>query len=141
MSHTVGHCIYILDCPCELFCPEGCTGCDNLVCTETTVSPDVTTTSQPDTTTSPTVNAVLILNTVSSANVPMIVDFEGQYIFLYISVSLSSGNINENLAFEYGVGATAKYGCGATLNGEFWYFGNDKQVSFAMKLWPIILLF
>ena len=44
-------------------------------------------------------------------------------------VSTSLGNINENLAFEYKDGATAKYGCGATLNGEFWYFGNDKQVS------------
>ena len=59
----------------------------------------------------------------------MIVDFDGQYIFLYIQTNLSLGNINENLSFEYGYGATAKYGCGATLNGEYWYFGNDKQAS------------
>ena len=54
---------------------------------------------------------------------PMIVDFDGEQIFLYIEVSLSIGNINENLAFEYRDGTTAIYGCGATLNGEFWYFG------------------
>ena len=36
------------------------------------------------------------------------------------------GNINENLAFEYGDGVTADFGCGATLNGEFWYFGGDE---------------
>ena len=76
----------ILDCPCELFCPQGCDGCDNQVCTETTATPDVTKPSQPDTTTSPTTNAILILNTVNSANVPMIVDFEGQFIFLNIPV-------------------------------------------------------
>ena len=37
-----------------------------------------TTQSQPETTTIPTTNAVLILNTSSSNNVPMIVDFDGQ---------------------------------------------------------------
>ena len=62
----------ISDCPCELFCLEGCTGCDNPVCQ------DVTTSSQPDTTTSPTANAVLILSNLDSGNVPMIVDFDGQ---------------------------------------------------------------
>ena len=43
---------------------------------------------------------------------------------------LFSGNINEDLAFEYGDGATADSGCGATVNNEFWYFGgsNKRQV-------------
>jgi len=34
-----------------------------------------------------------------------------------------NGNVNDDLKFEYGEGTTASYGCGATLNGEFWYFG------------------
>ena len=38
-----------------------------------------------------------------------------------------SGNINEDLDFEY-VGATqAHYGCAATLKNEFWYFGGNNQ--------------
>ena len=77
--------------------------------------PDVTTPSQPETTTSPTSNAVLILSTAKSAQ-PMIVDF--------------AGNINDDLAFEFGEGATVMNGCGATLYGEFWYFGNGKKVNF-----------
>ena len=31
--------------------------------------------------------------------------------------------------FEYGAGATAYGGCGATLMGEFWYFGGGYLVS------------
>ena len=38
---------------------------------------------------------------------------------------LFSGNINEDVAFEYGDGTTAIYGCGTTLNNEFWYFGGN----------------
>ena len=60
----------------------------------------------------------------------MIVDFDGQQNFFYIKVNLSLGNINENLAFGYGDGATAYHGCGATLNGEFWYFGDGNKVSY-----------
>ena len=93
-----------LDCPCEVCtlifhsntlgpryhqpqfkknCIGGCP-CPNYSCIETTESPDVTTTFQPDTTTSPTANAVLILNTVNSANMPMVVDFDGQWVFSYV---------------------------------------------------------
>ena len=50
----------------------------------------------------------------------MIVDFDG--------------NINDDLGFEFGEGATVMNGCGATLNGEFWYFGNGKKVSFESKI-------
>ena len=42
--------------------------------------------------------------------------------------------MNENLDFEYGVGATASAGCGATLNGEFWYFGSGQQVSLPSQI-------
>ena len=43
------------------------------------------------------------------------------------------GNVNNELDFTYGDGVTAAAGCGATLKGEFWYFGgygsNNRQVS------------
>ena len=53
--------------------------------------------------------------------------------FFYIWVTLSLGNINENLDFKLTYHAPAYRGCGATLNGEFWYFGNEKKVSFALE--------
>ena len=31
--------------------------------------------------------------------------------------------MNDDLIFEYGEGADARSGCGATLMGEMWYFG------------------
>ena len=62
-------------------CIGGCP-CPNYSCAETTPSPDVTTPSQPDTTTSPNVNAVLILSTYENSNTPMIMDFNGKYSFL-----------------------------------------------------------
>ena len=43
------------------------------------------------------------------------------------------GNLNEDLSFGYGNGAEAAFGCGATLKGEFWYFGGydlKRQVIF-----------
>ena len=92
----------------------------------------MTTATFPSTTTSPTGNAVLVLSTSSSNNKPFIVDFNGKYhtFFLDIEMDLYLGNINEDLAFEYGDGTTAYRGCGATLNNEFWYFGgsNKRQV-------------
>ena len=38
---------------------------------------------------------------------------------------LYSGNYNDDLNFEYVDGATAAEGCGATLMGQFWYFGGN----------------
>ena len=34
-----------------------------------------------------------------------------------------SGNINEDLDFEYGENTFTHFGCGATLQNVFWYFG------------------
>ena len=34
-----------------------------------------------------------------------------------------SGDVNNDLNFEFGDGTVAHNGCGATLFGEFWYFG------------------
>lgn len=38
-----------------------------------------------------------------------------------------SGYYNHDLNFEYGDGVTADTGCGATLMGQFWYFGGYKD--------------
>jgi len=46
----------------------------------------------------------------------------------FFSIYLS-GNINDDLDFEYGDGADARYGCGATLMDEYWYFGDDNKVN------------
>ena len=35
------------------------------------------------------------------------------------------GNVNDDINFQFGKGTSVEYGCGATLNGEFWYFGGD----------------
>jgi len=43
-----------------------------------------------------------------------------------------SGNVNEDLNFEYGEGTVVEGGCGALLRNVFWYFGgsysNERQV-------------
>ena len=33
--------------------------------------------------------------------------------------------MNDDIDFEYGDGTDARLGCGATLFGQFWYFGGD----------------
>ena len=57
---------------------------------------------------------------------------------------MSIGNINPNLAFVYGDKVMASYGCGATLNGEFWYFGGwnrYKNVSLSLVGFRIYNIF
>ena len=88
----------------------------------------MTTTSLPETTTSPTANAVLVLSTRDATNKPMIVDFDGKNTLKVNYVIFILGNVNEDLNFEYGDGASAYLGCGATLFGEFWYFGSGTSV-------------
>ena len=45
----------------------------------------------------------------------------------------NSGNVNDDIDFEYDEGTIAHDGCGATLFGQFWYFGGygtkKRQVS------------
>ena len=36
-----------------------------------------------------------------------------------------TGNINEDLTFEYGTNTQAYMGCAATIKNEFWYFGGN----------------
>ena len=95
----------------------------------------MTTATVPATTTSPTGKAVLVLSTYYSSNKPMIVDFEGKFRdFCFRAIFfIFEGNINEDLAFEYGDGTEASYGCGVTFQNEFWYFGGNsykRQVIF-----------
>ena len=52
-------------------------------------------------------------------------------VLIFESDFICLGNINEDLDFQYVEDATAYYGCGATLQNVFWYFGgsssDDKQ--------------
>ena len=43
-----------------------------------------------------------------------------------------SGVVNNDLDFKYGSGTEAKFGCGVSLKGQFWYLGgssNKRQVT------------
>ena len=111
------------DCPCEANCPSGCP-CLGYDCIDTTTAPDVTTipptddptsdpTVSPTPTPSPEGNAVLVLGTQYSTNIPFVIDFDG--------------NVNPSSVFEIGEDVSISYGCGATLNGEFWYFGGSSS--------------
>ena len=42
--------------------------------------------------------------------------------------------MNENLNFEYGLDVGVARGCGATLMGEFWYFGGSGPTVRQVKL-------
>jgi len=56
----------------------------------------------------------------------MTVDFNGKIytgIFKRFLTFDIKGNVDDDLLFEYGAGAGAYNGCGATLMGEMWYFG------------------
>ena len=54
-------------------------------------------------------SGILVLSDFKSSNKPMIVDL--------------AGNLINDLSFEYGKETATFNGCGATLYGEFWYFG------------------
>ena len=64
------------------------------------------------------------------ANKPIVIGLDGQFIlgnnkkkFLQLSKPFYSGNYNDDLTFKYGKGTDVSDGCGATLMGQFWYFG------------------
>ena len=54
-----------------------------------------------------------------------------------------SGDVNDDLNFEFGDGTVAHNGCGATLFGEFWYFGGGTGSTSAnsqkRKVWNFTL--
>ena len=51
--------------------------------------------------------------------------------------------MNDDLIFEYGEGADAFYGCGATLMGEMFYFGGSGSqkrqvwIVYINRIWTI----
>ena len=49
-----------------------------------------------------------------------------------------SGMVNDDLDFRYGSGLDIKQGCGVTIRGQFWYFGN--HMSNRQVLFEIIIL-
>ena len=51
-------------------------------------------------------------------------------IKILIKFTLNQGNVNYDLNFEYEDSALAYCGCGATLKGEFWYFGSAQRVRY-----------
>ena len=60
-------------------------------------------------------------------------------LFLDIEMNFFSGNINEDLTFEYGENTQANYGCAATLKNEFWYFGGYSSFKRQVKLTKYLL--
>ena len=44
-----------------------------------------------------------------------------------------TGNINEDLTFEYGTNTEVVYGCAATIKNEFWYFGGTSSYKRQVK--------
>ena len=59
----------MLECPCGVDCPGGCEKCDHSLCETTTIAATTIAT--------PSKEAVLLLATRFSSNVPMVIDFEG----------------------------------------------------------------
>ena len=92
----------------------------------------------------PNRNAVLVLSTLYSNNKPFIVDFNGKYFRFFMNADfVYSGNVNEDLDFEFGRGTVVEDGCGALLRNVFWYFGgpwsNPRQVKLLKDLFNIYL--
>ena len=62
----------------------------------------------------------------------MVVSWDGEPInVLSKRLVIFSGDVNDDLDFEYINGADVNVGCGAVLMGEYWYFGgeaNPRQV-------------
>ena len=53
-----------LDCPCQINCPNGCLDCPNPICPF-----------------EPAEKAILMLNTYTESNKPMVIDMNGKKIF------------------------------------------------------------
>ena len=150
-------------------CPDGCP-CDNYSCVETTSAPDMITPKANavlvlSTWSKSTKSAVIFRSRRSSSlsieadpwnqpNKPIVIGWDGQFFlgnnkrkFLRLSKPFYSGNYNDDLNFKYGEGTSVSEGCGATLMGQFWYFGgtgdyyrqvNSKVISNQKKIYSIL---
>ena len=70
-----------LGCPCDTDCPNGCDGCANSIC-----ECSVTSTTSVSTTTSKSAakEAVLMLSTAYSTNVPMVIGYNGNHLQVFL---------------------------------------------------------
>ena len=93
-------------CPCSNDCPFGCP-CPLYQCPATTTSTTLMTT-----TTAPSYSSILVLNTWSSANVPLLIDIDG--------------NVDNRLSFEIENEVYADRSCGVQFKGDFYVFGSRK---------------
>ena len=91
MAHNlwVRHFISYLVATLYRFFQENCKGgcpCDSYECNEVTTTQATTTSIATTTTAQPTKEAVLLLSTMNSNNVPMVIDFEGRTITINVSL-------------------------------------------------------
>jgi len=107
------------DCPCNENCPNGCYGCSNPLCQDSTTSTTISTTTQPFEN-----KSVLILSTYYGEKKPLLVDFEG--------------NTNESFQFRFGTNTEVYGSCPVVFQGENFIFGgatNKRQVSKISDCW------
>ena len=115
-------------------CPGGCP-CDDYECED--ITPTVTSTTSVATTTIEPVakDAVLLLNTRSSSNVPMVIGYNGKPQ-LNITLSLffienDNNNIlaevDDDINFTFEDNTEVFYSCAASLNDEMWVLGGNNQ--------------
>ena len=64
-------------------------------------------------------NSILVLSTYKASNRPLIIDM--------------GGNVRNDITFTYGENTVAHNGCGATLFGEFWYFGGGNSNTYTHR--------
>ena len=76
-------------------------------------------------------NPSLLISTVFISHLPLNLPYSNPSLTWHLNLFLS-GNMNEDLTFEYGADMQVSWGCAATLKNEFWYFGgccsNKRQV-------------
>ena len=123
-------------------CPGGCP-CDDFECED--ITPTVTSTTSVATTTIEPVakDAVLLLSTYSSSNVPMVIGYNGK---LHLNITQSSlfiandnnnilGEVDDDINFTFEDNTELYYSCAASLNDEMWILGGgNKERQVNLKL-------
>ena len=80
------------------------------------------------TTAQSTKEAVLLLSTNKSSNVPMVIDFEGRTLTIKVSLKVFSiGNVDDDTVFTIDADTEVYESCAATLNDEFWVIGGNSK--------------
>ena len=140
VSQFKGH---TANCPCEENCPGGCP-CDDYDCED--ITPTVTSTTSVATTTIEPVakDAVLLLQTGSSRNFPMVIGYNGKLHLNITQSSLFIANDNNNILGEvdgdinftfedntrvrtFDERSEVEFSCAASLNDEMWVLGGGNQ--------------